>query len=289
MRRIDVSKQKAIQSVEPGPAPILQWLMIDDLVVDDSYQRDLKPGNWTAIRRIADAFMWSRFSPVFVAPIEGGKFAIIDGQHRTHAAAIAGFKQVPCQIVQMDREEQAASFAAVNGLVTKVTIWNIFKAALVAGEAWAVECAQVCEDAGCQLMFNNAATDQKRAGEIYAIGLIRGHVKAGSGALVSLGLKGLRSSEFGQTPDAYSNEILKPLLAAVAERPWLLRQQADLSRFIDRFDIYKVLDGAGEFVKAKRRQGYVGISRFDVARAEIGEGLDKAFPQRMQMPGKQAA
>lgn len=284
VRDIDVEKLARPGSIDPGPAPMLQWLKIADLVVDETYQRDLKPGNWTAIRRIADRFKWSRFSPVFVAPVEGGRYAIIDGQHRTHAAAICGFAEVPCQIVQMSQAEQAASFAAVNGLVTKVTIWNIFKAALVAREKWAVACADVCADPGCRLMTNNATTDQKKPGEIFAIGLIRGHVRAGTAKTATLALKGVRNSEFGKTADAYSNDILKPLLAAVADRPWLVAQGADLARFIDDFDIYAVLDRAGDFAKAKRRQGFANISKFDVSCAEIGEGLDKAFPQRMQIP-----
>lgn len=289
MRTIDVGKNARPTAVDPGPAPMLQWLKITDLVVDDGYQRELKAGNWSAIRKIASRFKWSRFSPVFVAPVEGGKFAIIDGQHRTHAAALCGFSEVPCQVVQMSRDEQAASFAAVNGLVTKVTIWNIFKAALVAGEKWAVACSKACSDAGCNLMVQNASTSVKQPGEIYAVGLVRGYVNAGKAASLTLALKGLRSSEFGQDAAAYSNDILKPFIAAVADRPWLAKQGVDLAPFCDSFDIYAVLDRAEDFVKAKRRQGFGGISRFDVATAEIGEGLDKAFPQRMALPKRRAA
>lgn len=289
MRMIDIGRNAPLASVEPGPAPMLQWLRIADLVVDDGYQRELKTGNWSAIRKIAQAFRWSRFSPVFVAPVEGGKYAIIDGQHRTHAAMLCGFAEVPCQIVQMSRDEQAASFAAVNGLVTKVTIWNLYKAALVAGEGWAVASAKACSDAGCTLMLNTMTAGDKQAGQIFAVGLIRAHVAQNAAAAVTVALRGLRGSEFGKSAEAYTNDILKPFLAAVAERPWLAAQSADLSEFCDAFDIYAVLDRAGEFVKMKRRQGFGGISRFDLARAEIGEGLDKAFPQRVALPKRRAA
>lgn len=288
VRSIDIGKISRPSEVDPGPAPMLQWLKISDLVIDDTYQRDLKGGNWTAIRRIAERFKWSRFSPVFVAPVEGGKYAVIDGQHRTHAAAICGFAEVPCQVVQMTQAEQAASFAAVNGLVTKVTIWNIFKAALVAREKWAVDCAEVCAAADCKLMASNATTETKKPGEVFAIGLIRGHVRSKTGPVATLALKGIRNSEFGKTADAYTNDILKPLFAAVTDRPWLVKQQVDISRFIDAFDIYAVLDRASDFAKTKRRQGFANISKFDVASIEIGEGLDKAFPQRMQLPKRAA-
>lgn len=281
MRAIEVQSAIAPRQVDAGAAPMLQWLKISDLAVDDDYQRVLQRSNWKAIKRIADQFKWSRFSPVFVAPIEGGKYAIIDGQHRTHAAALCGFDQVPCQVVQMTREEQAASFAAVNGLVTKVTLWNVFKAALVAGEHWAVESNKAVADAGCRLMTSAGSTDSKKPGEIYAISLVRSPVMAGHAASITMALSGVRRSEFGKDADAYSNEVLKPLFAAVCDRPWLALAGIDLAKFIDDFDIYASLDRASEFAKVKRRQGAVGISRYDLVAADVGEALDKKFPRRM--------
>lgn len=288
MRPIDVSNRTPPKPSDPGPAPMLQWIKITDLVVDDTYQRDLKLDNWTRIRRIADRFKWSRFSPVFVAPVAGGKFAIIDGQHRTHAAALCGHEQVPCQVVQMSREEQAASFAAVNGMVTKVTGFNILRAAIVAREGWALAASKVCADAGCTLMTANASTESKKPGEIYPIALIKKMVGDGHGRTVTKVLDAIRRSEFGDDAIAYSNEVLKPFFGAVAERKWLLSPAVDLAPFCDQFDIWKCLDDAAEFVKRRRREGVVGISRYDIAAADIGVALDKAFPQRMQLPGKAA-
>ncbi|MFA5897901.1 MAG: DUF6551 family protein [Hyphomicrobium sp.] len=284
MRSIDISKRTPPAAGDPGPAPMLQWLKIVDLVVDDGYQRDLKNDNWNRIRRIADRFRWTRFSPVFVAPVEGGKYAIIDGQHRTHAAALCGVTEVPCQVVHMTREEQAASFAAVNGMVTKVTGFNILRASLVAGERWAIDAAKVCADAGCELMTSNGSTDAKKPGEIYPIALIKKGVADGHGRTMTLVLAALRRSEFGKQAEAYSNEILKPFFAAVADRPWLLGGGVDLASFCDRFDVWACLDKASEFVKRRRREGVIGVSRYDIAAADIGEALDKAFPQRMRLP-----
>jgi len=284
MRAIDVSSRSAPKPSDPGPAPMLQWIKIADLVVDDSYQRDLKLDNWGRIRRIADRFRWSRFSPVFVAPVAGGKFAIIDGQHRTHAAALCGIEQVPCQVVQMTREEQAASFAAVNGMVTKVTGFNILRASIVAGEGWALAASKACADANCTLMTANASTDSKKPGEVYPIALIKKMVGDGHGKTVTKVLDALRRSEFGEQYEAYANEVLKPFFTAVSERNWLLGGGVDLAPFCDSFDIWKCLDNAADFVKRRRREGVVGISRYDIAAADLGEALDKAFPQRMQLP-----
>ena len=70
------------------------------------------------------------FAPVIVAPVEGGQFAIVDGQHRTTAAMLRGQKTVPCQVVQTDRARQAAAYAAVNGNITKTTAQQLYLAKL---------------------------------------------------------------------------------------------------------------------------------------------------------------
>lgn len=277
MRQIVVNPADRPSQIDPGPAAMLQWLRIDDLAIDDDYQRELRRANWTAIRKIAGSFKWSRFSPVFVAPIEGGKYAIIDGQHRTHAAAMCGFAEVPCQIVPMTTSEQAASFAAVNGLVTKVTPGQIYKAALAAEEQWAIDCRDVCTAADCRLMFSSASSDQKKAGQIFGLGMVKAYVHAGKGEIVTFALSALRRSEGGAEPSIWSNEILKPLLSAVVDRPGLMERQADLASFLDDFDIYAAIDGAEETAKKKRRLGFVGVSRFEFAAAAIGEALDERF------------
>lgn len=277
MRPIEVPAEIERVAGQPGAAPVLQWIAITDLVVDDAYQRDLKKDNWTRIRKIADRFQWSRFSPVFVAPVEGGRFAIIDGQHRTHAAAICGIESVPCQIVHMTREEQAASFAAVNGMVTKVTGFQILKAAIVAGEKWALRAAKICSDAGCTLMTSNGSGDTKQAGEIYPIALIRKHAAAEQGAIVTTVLRALRGSKFGATAEAYTNDVLKPFFMAAIDRPASLEPEFDLVGFIDGFDFPGAIDRAVDFVRTKRRQGIVGISSFDMVAGELRDAIDKVL------------
>lgn len=284
MRIVTIAeKDKITKPQDRGSPPMLNWLPIADLVIDDQYQRELNRANWKAIHQIARNFHWSRFSPVFVAPSLGGKYAIIDGQHRTHAAALCGIEEVPCQIVQMDAKQQAASFAAINGMATKVTPYQIFRAGLAAGEKWAVDCADTCAQADCRLMTSYISGDAKKPGQITTISLIRSHVEKGRRSSVTLALRGVRNSEFGKDAAAYATEVLKPLLSAVADRPWLAKNGTDLSGFMDEFDIYTALDKAVEFAKRKRRES-VDVSRFDIAAADIGSALDKAFPQRIALP-----
>lgn len=277
MRRIVVNPKDRPASIDPGPAPMLAWLPIDSLTIDESYQRELRGESWRAIRRIAQQFRWSRFSPVFVAPIEGGRYAIIDGQHRTHAAAMCGFVEIPCQIVQMSPAEQAASFAAVNGLVTKVSIGQIFKAARAAADPLALECFGAVEAAGCRLMTANTTTAEKRPGEIYAVGLVRNLVKAGKAELMTLALDALRQAECGAIADYWTGPVLKVWLNGVCDRPRLAGRRAELTTSLDDIDLWQLLDDAEETAKKKRRLGFAGITRYDLALAALGERLDHAF------------
>src|SRR5215210_1509111 len=121
MRAISSEGFERPKTFNPGPSPMLQLLKISELVVDPTYQRPIVGKGRTNVHRIAQSFSWSCFSPVVVSPIEGGKFAIIDGQHRTTAASLLGLETVPCQVVIAAREEQATAFKAINGITTPIS------------------------------------------------------------------------------------------------------------------------------------------------------------------------
>lgn len=159
-RTVDLTGMDPVQPASQ-PAPQLIWVEIRDLVIDDRYQRPLIAGNRIAIKRIAADFRWSRFSPVLVAPVEGGKYALIDGQHRAHAAALCGFERVPAMVALVAPEEQALAFIEINTRQIKVRGVAIYRAALAAGEAWAAECRDRVEAAGCRLMTANWSQARK--------------------------------------------------------------------------------------------------------------------------------
>ena len=238
-RAIDVTGQPTLALTDQA-APVLDWIPIDRLVVDDRYQRPLTRAGWQTIRRIAEDFRWTRFSPVLVAPLPGGLWAIIDGQHRTHAAAICGQEKVPCMSVHMDTAEQAQAFAGVNGTVTRITVHHVYKAALAAGEPWAERSHLAVGAAGCTLMTYNKTTAEKRCGEVFCIGLIRQLVTAGHGAAITSVLRTLRRIDGDRRPPLYSDYILRPLMTAMASDPAFLR--VDLAAVLDRHDPFLVLD-----------------------------------------------
>jgi hypothetical protein len=131
----------------PGPAPFLEWIAVERLVVDTEYQREIGRRGATNVIQIAEHFDWSKFAPVIVAPVEGGRFAIVDGQHRTTAAMLREIEKVPCQVVQADRAKQAAAYAAVNGNITKTTPQQLYHARLAADDPGAREIAEICSSA----------------------------------------------------------------------------------------------------------------------------------------------
>lgn len=152
-RPIDTSGYAALTpSGNLGPAPQLQWLPIDQLVIDDSYQRDITKQGRGNVRKIAENFSWTFFAPVIVSPIEGGRYAIIDGQHRTTAAALVGVKEVPCALVISDRVTQAKAFRAINAQVTRMHPLQIFAARLSAGDPDACRADEMARHAGVKIL-----------------------------------------------------------------------------------------------------------------------------------------
>lgn len=158
---------------DKGPSPQLQWIAIGDLRCDPSYQRQITRQGETNVRKIARAFSWSKFAPVIVAPIEGGVFAIIDGQHRTTAALSIGVKQVPCQVILATRGEQAAAFSAINGTVTRINSLALHRAAVAAGDAEAVRLDGIAARAGVKILAYPVPETKQKPGETMALETLR--------------------------------------------------------------------------------------------------------------------
>ena len=106
-------------------------------------------------------------------PCRGGVYAVIDGQHRTTAAAACGIESVPCQIIQADAQEQARAFAAINGVKRNVTNDQKYRAALAAGDPAALNIRRVTEAAGIRLLPYNPSTETIKPGETTAHTAVR--------------------------------------------------------------------------------------------------------------------
>lgn len=241
-RAIDIADQPRVTPAAQ-PAPMLDWVEIRRLVIDERYQRPLGTKNWAIIRKIAAEFDWAAFGPVLLAPVEGGLFALIDGQHRTHAAALCGFEKVPAMITTVPAAAQARAFVQVNKARTGISSQMIFRAALAAGEGWATRCDTVVAAGGGRLMPYNATSKVRRSGQVYCIGLVRALVTSGRGPALTAVIRALIAyDEKAARPALFSEYVLRPLTLAVATEARFLA--LDLAAFLRRNDPFLVIDGA---------------------------------------------
>jgi hypothetical protein len=85
--------QQPTTPLSDGAAPFMDWIEVKRLVTDKTYQREISRAGSINVERIAEYFEWAKFSPVIVAPVEGGMFSIIDGQHLATAAMLEALRK----------------------------------------------------------------------------------------------------------------------------------------------------------------------------------------------------
>jgi hypothetical protein len=276
MRSISTEGFEKPKSISAGAAPMLQWLKINDLIVDPAYQRPIVGNGRRNVDRIAREFSWSCFAPVVVAPVEGGKFAVIDGQHRTTAAALAGFESVPCQIVIAAREEQAAAFKAINGIITPISRMALHAAALVAREPWAVRLADVCIRAEVELLRYPVPLDKQSPGQTMAVGAIDHCLKHCGEATLITALQCVTQTANNQ-PGALSARLIKAL-CEVLERDHERRDRGlDLLEAFDGVDLMALQSDALVDAAIKK------ISRVQAIADRIHVELNRLLPHKVSV------
>lgn len=239
--RIDLTGFKRA-TLRDQPQPMLIWARIDQLVIDRRYQRTLTPKGRGAIQRIANEWDWRKYQPILVAPANGGTLAVVDGQHRAHAAALAGLEAIPAMTVAMTLQEQAAGFAAVNRDRVTISIHQIYRAELAAGTDWAIACRDAVHAAGCSLATYTPNNSTKKPGIVYAVGLVRRMVKNGEGEAITNGLRAIRQSRQSDTLRPYDGGVLAPWLTAVAKNQRFA--SLPLADLFDSIDIDTLTDVA---------------------------------------------
>jgi len=184
----------------------------------------------------------------------------------------------------MDRREQAEAFAAVNGMVTKVTTWNLYKASLAAGEEWAVRCDRIARKAGCEMMAQNKSHWSKKPGEIYGVKTFRNLVQGRDEEVVVKALSFLMGCEgWGQDAAYWDAGMFVPVLSALIERPHVFSVQGFRAAF-EMFDIFAVVDADKQERRERIRKGLDYQPKSETLRAAILEWVDKSFPQRIGLP-----
>lgn len=197
--RAMAEKTKEVKPVvmDAGPKPMLTWLPIDQLHVNEEYQRPstTKRGQ-QVIRGIVEHFQWKLFSIVTVTPRANGGYWLIDGQHRTIAAKLRGIEEVPAIVLQqLTPEEQARTFAGINGKRVSVNPYAIHHAMLAAGDETAVRIDRVCEAAGVVIpRYPKSSNQNLKPEECMALGEIKRGIKKYGDDLVIGVLKAIRTT-----------------------------------------------------------------------------------------------
>jgi hypothetical protein len=91
-------------------------------------------------------------------------------------------------------------------------------------------------------MRSNASSSAKRAGEVYAIGLIRTLIEAGQDRAITAALSALRAAPSLDRPAVYSDYILRPWITGVAAAG--CPPQSVLVRALESRNPFKVIEAA---------------------------------------------
>ncbi len=162
---------RALSDIDGAEKPRLFWIAIASLRVDSRYQRKIiGRASEKSVLTIASEFSWSKFAPVVVAECEDeeGIYAVIDGQHRTTAAALRGIRDVPCLILKAGLADQANAFAAINGTVTAISTMQLYAARVAAGDPASVALRDVCAEAGVTVCRYQVPASMMKVGETLA-------------------------------------------------------------------------------------------------------------------------
>lgn len=288
---------EALPLAEPavrGNPPHLGWVEIARLRIDDRYQRPLARHNWDAIRRIAENFDWALFTVVDIAPVRAvdgaDVYAVIDGQHRVHAAAMVGIGKVPVRIVLAPVEGQARAFMGINGNVMNITPFHMLRASIAAGEPWALAADKAISRAGCRLMTSNASASEKKPGEIYAVQFVRSVVSR-DGAVSDEGAQRIHvacaslmaSREGAANPLLWTATPLRAWVTAIdALDDWLDHPSATraLTRFLDRVKLSSLLADAEDTKRRFNREGGARAPVHGLLMMELQGRLDEMFPAK---------
>jgi hypothetical protein len=179
----------AMPDVAPGgadmPEPKFERAAPTELLVDETYQRNLSERSIRLIRKIVANWDWRTYTPPIVVRLKDGLHCI-DGQHTAIAAAShPAVKEIPVMVVKADDiKDRAKAFLGRNRDRIAVTPNQLHIAAVAAGDDTAVTIDQVCARANVKILKQPPGAASFKVGETLAVGTIsalvnrRGALKA---------------------------------------------------------------------------------------------------------------
>jgi hypothetical protein len=216
--------------VTPGgadmPEPKFERAKPADLLVDETYQRNLSERSVRLIRKIVASWDWRTFMPPVVVRTKEG-LHVIDGQHTAIAAAThPKITDIPVMVVKAEEiTDRAKAFLGRNRDRITVTPNQLHAAAVAAGDEDAVTIHQVCERAGIRILKQPPGAAVFKVGDTLAIGTISSLISR-RGALRAR-----------QVLEVIGNAKLAPVPAALIRASEELLCNKEFSEFIDPADL----------------------------------------------------
>lgn len=260
-----------------GSLPALQYLLPQQLKIDETYQRSIETSeSQTLIRRIAQHWNWDLCQPLVVSRRDNGDLYVIDGQHRLAAANLRGdIQQLPAVVVgYANAADEAASFVHLNQQRRALTPLQIFHAAVASGDSTAAAIMAAIAEAGL-VLGKSSQLETAMPGTINNVGGIQRAWRKAGARPASEGLQCL-STAFAGAKLIYAGTIYPGLVAVAAE---------EIERFgsfsSDRFARFTALLGVkGQLHWRKavlRVKGdYPGLNFPKAAAKAIGDAWAKA-------------
>ena len=280
MMPISTGGFKKPRSISAGADPILRWLAIADLVIDPALQQPISRRGRRNVNRIAQTFSWSCFSPVIVAQFAQDKFVIIDGQHRTTAAALIGFDRVPCQVVTGSPAQLAVARKAINGQVTSRLALHV--AATDANENLAVQLSDICARTDVELLRYPVPVDRQTPGQTMAVGALAQSLKRyGEETLISA-LQCVTQTP-NNRPGMLSARMIKALCAVLHNDKKCRDSGLALLEAFDEIDLAVLATTAAAHAAGKKASPVQTL--MELIRSELDRRFVGSDPRYQQQPG----
>lgn len=246
-------------SLDLGSMPGLAWVPIANLRIDPAYQREVLRNGARNIGKIARNFDWSLFGVVVIANIGDNLFAIVDGQHRTIAAALRGVVEVPCIIIEADPKKQARAFAAINGSITAISPLAIFHAQVAAGEKDPVELVSLCRDSGVEICRYPIPASHMRRGQTLALRALQDAFKNYGPETLSLALRFILASK-NESAGVVKAPLVKAVCHILDADKDLMRHKTRLVQMAQQIDLLQILSDSELDAKRQKRPAHVVLS-----------------------------
>lgn len=249
----------------PGEVPDIDWLDPELLDVDEAYQRR---ADQARIDKMVEWFDWRSFGALVVAPRDGGRYAVVDGQHRALAAkAHPMVRLVPCVIIRAaGTPEEASAFIGLNKDRRAISALDGFWASIAAGEHDAVRIKEMAGRAGIEILRHPASRAEYGPAQTVAAGAI-GALLAKHGDRKTLAIL-----------EQLAKGRLAPVTSQHLRAAELLLSDAEFEE-IDPETLWLAIDGSRATIDADARE-FAATHRVPVWRAIASTWFRKARKRR---------